>query len=120
MKHGINTETPATHDCESCCDPQRIRPHRRDPIMTGQPQPHRTRGHRPGYQPTALADITICIHATPGVDAEAWRALHTDVDAAIDSSLKNTDSRVSVRRWPLNAEVCLGQVSTPYGPPPSC
>lgn len=56
--------------------------------MTAQPQPHRTRGHRPGYRPTALADITIRIHATPGVDAGVWRALHTDVDAAIDSSLK--------------------------------
>jgi hypothetical protein len=56
--------------------------------MTRPPQPHRTRGHRPGYEPTALADITIRIHATPDVDAEVWRALNTDVDAAIDSSLK--------------------------------
>ena len=56
--------------------------------MTAQLQPHRTRGHRPGYRPIALADITICIHATPGVDAEVWHALHTDVDAAIDSSLR--------------------------------
>jgi hypothetical protein len=56
--------------------------------MTAQLQPHRTRGHRPGYQPTALADITIRIHATPEVNAEVWRALNTDVDAAIDSSLK--------------------------------
>ena len=56
--------------------------------MTAQLQPHRTRGHRPGYRPTALADITIRIHATPDVDVEVWRALHTDVDAAIDSSLK--------------------------------
>jgi hypothetical protein len=56
--------------------------------MTTLPQPHRTRGHRPGYRPTALDDITIRIHATPDVDADVWRAIHTDVDAAIDSSLK--------------------------------
>jgi hypothetical protein len=66
----------------------RIRPQQRDPIMTAQLQPHRTRGHRPGYRPTPLADITIRIHAMPNVDAEVWRALHTDVDAAINSSLK--------------------------------
>jgi hypothetical protein len=56
--------------------------------MTTLPQPHRTRGYRPGYRPTALDDITIHLHATPDVDAEVWRAIHTDVDAAIDSSLK--------------------------------
>jgi hypothetical protein len=56
--------------------------------MTTLPQPHRTRGHRPGYRPTALNDITIRIHATPDVDADVWRAIHTDVDAAINSSLK--------------------------------
>lgn len=56
--------------------------------MTAQLQPHRTRGHRPGYQPTTLADITIRIHATPDVDAEVWHDLNTDVDAAIDSTLK--------------------------------
>ena len=56
--------------------------------MTAQLQPHRTRGHRPGYQPTALADITIRIHATPDVNAEVWHDLNTDVDAAIDSTLK--------------------------------
>ncbi len=56
--------------------------------MSTPPQPHRTRGHRPSYRPTALDDITICIQATPDVDAEVWRAIHTDVDAAIDSSLR--------------------------------
>jgi hypothetical protein len=56
--------------------------------MSTLPQPHRTRGHRPGYRPIALDDITIHIHATPGVDAEVWCALHTDVEAAIDASLK--------------------------------
>jgi hypothetical protein len=84
--------------------------------MTALPQPHRTRGHRPGYRPTALDDITICIHATPDVDAEVWRAIHTDVDAAIDSSLEkyglaavrsalasptNTADAIAYqRRWP--------------------
>lgn len=66
----------------------RIRLRQRGPIMTAQLQPHRTRGHRPGYQPTTLADITIRIHATPDVDAEVWHDLNTDVDAAIDSTLK--------------------------------
>ena len=56
--------------------------------MSTLPQPHRTRGHRPGYLPSALDDITIRIHATHDVDAEVWRAIHTDVDAAIDYSLK--------------------------------
>jgi hypothetical protein len=56
--------------------------------MTTLPQPHRTRGHRPGYRPTELDDINICIHATPDVDAEVWRAIHADLDAAIDYSLK--------------------------------
>jgi hypothetical protein len=56
--------------------------------MSTLPQPHRTRGHRPGYRPTVLHDITIRIHATPDVDAEVRHALHTEVEAAIDSSLK--------------------------------
>lgn len=56
--------------------------------MTTTMQPHRTRGHRPGYQPTALTDITIRIHATPGIGPEVWLALQHDVDAAIDASLK--------------------------------
>ena len=56
--------------------------------MSTLPQPHRTRGHRPGYLPSALDDITIRIHATHDVDAEVWRAIHTDVNAAIDYSLK--------------------------------
>jgi hypothetical protein len=56
--------------------------------MTTPLQPHRTRGHRPGYRPTALDDITICIHAAADVDAEVWRALHNEVDAAIESSLR--------------------------------
>ena len=56
--------------------------------MTTLPQPHRTRGHRPGYQPTALTDITIRIQAAPDVDADVWRAVDTDVNAAINSSLK--------------------------------
>lgn len=55
-------------------------------------QPHRTRGDRPGYRPIALTDITIRIHATPGIDVEVWRALHADVDVAIDASLKSTGS----------------------------
>ena len=84
--------------------------------MSTPPQPHRTRGHRPGYRPTALDDITIRIQATPDVDAEVWRAIHSDVDAAIDSSLKkygltavrsamnsptNTADAIAYqRRWP--------------------
>jgi hypothetical protein len=56
--------------------------------MTTLTQPHRTRGHRPGYWPIALTDITIRIQATPGIDVEVWRALHTDVDAAVDASLR--------------------------------
>jgi hypothetical protein len=66
----------------------RVRPGRRDLIMTIAMQPHRTRGHRPGYLPTALTDITIRIHATPSVDPEVWRALHTEIDSAIDASLQ--------------------------------
>jgi hypothetical protein len=56
--------------------------------MTTATQPHRTRGHRPGYQPTALTDITIRIQPTPGIDPAVWQDLHTDVDAAIDRSLE--------------------------------
>jgi hypothetical protein len=56
--------------------------------MTTSTQPHRTRGHGPGYRPTAVTDITIRIQPTPGIDTEVWRALHTDVNAAIDASLK--------------------------------
>lgn len=67
-------------------------------------QPHRTRGDRPGYRPIALTDITIRIHATPGIDVEVWRALHADVDVAIDASLKKHGLAVCVARWLLNAE----------------
>jgi len=57
-------------------------------IMTTLTQPHRTRGHRPGYRPTALTDITIRIHATPSIDPDLWRTLHTEIDSAIDASLQ--------------------------------
>jgi hypothetical protein len=56
--------------------------------MTTTTQPHRTRGHRPGYRPTALTDITIRIHAAPSVDPEVWRAIHTEIDTAISASLQ--------------------------------
>ena len=55
--------------------------------MTTPTQPHRTRGHGPGYR-LPLTDITICIQAAPGIEPEIWRALHTDVNAAIDASLE--------------------------------
>jgi hypothetical protein len=108
IKRRINTECrrPTTAKAVAICtgfDHQQ-----RDPIMTAKPQPHRTRGYRPGYRPTPLADITIRIHAKPNVDAEVWRALHTDVNAAIDSSLKNTDSRACVPQWPPKAESLPG------------
>jgi hypothetical protein len=68
--------------------------------MTTLTQPHRTRGHGPGYR-VPLTDITICIQATPGIEPEVWGALYTDVNAAIDASLErhgllavhNSDSR---------------------------
>ena len=56
--------------------------------MTMQIQPHRTRGHRPGYQPIALTDITIRIQAAPDINAEVWQAVNTDVNAAIKASLE--------------------------------
>jgi hypothetical protein len=52
--------------------------------------------------PTALADITIRIHAKADVDAEVWRALHADVDAAIDSSLEKYG--LSVVRTAIGSE----------------
>ena len=55
--------------------------------MTMSTQPHRTRGHRPGYR-VPLTDITICIQPTPGIEPEVWRALYTNVSAAIDASLE--------------------------------
>ena len=53
--------------------------------MTTPTQPHRTRGHGPGYR-VPLTDITICIQPTPGIEPEVWRAVYTDVNAAIDAS----------------------------------
>jgi hypothetical protein len=55
--------------------------------MTTLTQPHRTRGHRPGDR-APLTDITICIQPTPGIEPKVWRALCTDVKAAIDASLE--------------------------------
>jgi hypothetical protein len=55
--------------------------------MTTPTQPHRTRGHGPGYR-VPLTDITICIQPTPGIEPEVWRAVYTDVNAAIDASLE--------------------------------
>jgi hypothetical protein len=55
--------------------------------MTTPTQPHRMRGHGRGYQ-VPLTDITICIQASPGIEAEVWGALYTDVNAAIDASLE--------------------------------
>jgi hypothetical protein len=72
--------------------------------MTTLPQPHRTRGHRPGYRPTALDDITICIHATPDVDAAIGASLEkyglAAVRSAMASPTNTADAIAYQRRWP--------------------
>jgi hypothetical protein len=56
-------------------------------MMTTPTHAHRTRGNRPDYRPT-LGDIMIRIKSTPGISPEVWRAVSTDVNAAIDASLE--------------------------------
>jgi hypothetical protein len=55
--------------------------------MTTTTQPHRTRGHGPNYR-VPLTDITICIQPTADIEPEIWRALYTDLNAAIDAALE--------------------------------